>query len=78
MLSEAISAYVGRNGWENVEWNVGPDFRIKFTYSERPKDGEGLKEVLLKVLRPFGLSAELHRPNSVVEIFPADETAARN
>lgn len=77
MLSEAISAYVGQNGWENVEWNVGPDFRVKFTYSERPEGNEGMKDVLRKVLEPFGLSAELHRPNSVVEIYSATETASR-
>lgn len=78
MLSEAISAYVGQNGWENVEWNVGPDFHVKFAYSERPDANEGMKDVLLKVLKPYGLSAELHRPNSVVEIFPANESASRN
>lgn len=78
MLSEAISAYVGQNGWENVEWNVGPDFHVKFAYSERPEANEGMKDVLLKVLKPYGLSAELHRPNSVVEIFSANESASRN
>lgn len=78
MLSEAISAYVGQNGWENVEWNLGPDFHVKFAYSERPDANEGMKDVLLKVLKPYGLSAELHRPNSVVEIFPANESASRN
>lgn len=78
MLSEAISAFVGQNGWENVEWNVGTDFHLKYAYSERPAGNEGMKEVLLRVLAPFGLSAELHRPNSVVEIYPATESASRN
>lgn len=77
-LSEAIAAYVGQNGWENLEWNVGSDFQVKQSYSERAAASEGMKEVLLKVLRPYGLSATLHRPNSVVEVFPAPESSTRN
>ena len=76
MLSEAISVYVGQNGWENLEWNVGPDFKVKFAYSERPRGNDTMKDVLLRVLEPYGLSAELHRPNSVVEVYPANETKA--
>lgn len=77
LLSEAVSAYVGQNGWQNVEWNVGPDFRIKYAYSERPNGNETLKEMLKKVLKPYNLSAELYRPNSVVEIFQSDDKANR-
>jgi hypothetical protein len=77
MLSEAVSIYVGQNGWENVEWNVSADFKVKFAYSERPGQGEGMKEVLLKVLKAYGLSSENHRPNSVVEVFSANDAANR-
>jgi len=77
-LSEAIAAYVGQNGWENLEWAVGEELVVNYNYSERPAPNEGMKEVLLKVLRPYGLSATLHRPNSVVEVFPAPESKSRN
>jgi hypothetical protein len=61
-----------------LEWNTGQDFKIKYPYTERASNGESIKDVLLKILKPYGLSAEFHRPNSVVEVYSAAEANSRN
>ena len=70
-LSAALARYLGARGWE-LAWSAAGDFIVERAYLLAATDGD-LPQALLRVLRPYRLSAVLHDapPQRIVNVFQA-------
>jgi hypothetical protein len=70
-LSVALARYLAARGWE-LAWSAAGDFIVERAYLLAATEGD-LPQALLRVLRPYRLSAVLHDapPQRIVNVFQA-------